>query len=204
MSVYARNMSVDTHIVKRSVQMPSKHSSPFPECNCLALRQAARHVTQFYDQYLASTGLRSTQFSILAKLQGLGPMTINALARELIMDRTTLGRTMLPLERDGLIAIKEDILDRRSKQLAVTKAGSERLQRAAKRWVEAQKEFEARFGARRATDLRGLLGGVVSCELEKPALRARRERQAARRASNSPGQQASRAESAKAVPRVTD
>jgi DNA-binding MarR family transcriptional regulator len=160
--------------------MASKHSSPFPECNCLALRQAARHVTQFYDQYLASTGLRSTQFSILAKLQGLGPMTINALARELIMDRTTLGRTMLPLERDGLIAIKEGILDRRSKQLGVTRAGSERLLRAAKLWVEAQKEFEARFGASRATDLRDLLGEVVSCALEKPASRATRQQQKTR------------------------
>ena len=35
-------------------------------CNCPALRQAARHVTQFYDQYLVPTGLRTTQFSILA------------------------------------------------------------------------------------------------------------------------------------------
>src|SRR5437868_15529323 len=42
------------------------------------------------------------------------------------MDRTTLGRTMLPPERDGLIAIKDGILDRRSKELAVTKAGTER------------------------------------------------------------------------------
>jgi DNA-binding MarR family transcriptional regulator len=82
--------------------MPSQDFARLAQCNCLALRQAARHVTQFYDQYLASTGLRTTQFSILAKLHGLGPMTINALARELVMDRTTLGRTMLPLERDGL------------------------------------------------------------------------------------------------------
>jgi DNA-binding MarR family transcriptional regulator len=85
------------------------------------------------------------------------------------MDRTTLGRTMLPLERDGLIAINDGVLDRRSKQLALTKAGAERVQRAAKLWDEAQKEFERRFGARRATDLRSLLGEVVSCELEKPA-----------------------------------
>src|SRR5213075_1779006 len=139
------------------------------QCNCLALRQAARHISQFYDQHLASTGLRTTQFSILAKLSRLGPMTINSLARELVMDRTTLGRTMLPLERDGLIAIRDGILDRRSKELAVTKAGVERLRRAAKLWVGAQKEFEERFGARRAADLRGLLGEVVSCELEKPA-----------------------------------
>ena len=92
-------------------------------------------------------------------------MTINALARELVLDRTTLGRTMLPLERDGLIAIKDGTLDRRSKELAVTKAGTERLRRAAKRWVDAQNEFEERFGPKRAADLRGLLGKVVSCEL---------------------------------------
>ena len=159
--------------------MPSESSARWPECNCLALRQAARHVSQFYDQYLASTGLRTTQFSILAKLKGLGPMTINALARELVMDRTTLGRTMLPLERDGLIAIKDGILDRRSKELAVTKAGTERLQRA-KLWVEAQKEFEERFGARRAADLRGLQGEVVSCELEKAASGSARQRQQTR------------------------
>ena len=157
--------------------MPSQDSARLGDCNCLALRQAARHVTQFYDEYLASTGLRTTQFSILAKLKGLGPMTINALARELVMDRTTLGRTMLPLERDGLIAIKDGVLDRRSKELAVTKAGTERLQRAAKRWVEAQNEFEERFGARRAVDLRSLLGEVISCELEKPASSRNRQRQ---------------------------
>ena len=150
------------------------------QCNCLALRQAARHVTQFYDQYLAPAGLRSTQFSILAKLHGLGPMTINALARELVMDRTTLGRTMLPLERDGLIAIKDGVLDRRSKQLAVTKAGADRLQRAAKLWVEAQKAFEERFGGRRAVDLRSLLGEVVWCELERPASGSTPRRQQAR------------------------
>ena len=50
-------------------------------------------------------------------------MTINALARELVMDRTTLGRTMLPLERDGLIVIRDGIADRRSKELALTKSG---------------------------------------------------------------------------------
>ena len=76
------------------------------ECNCFAVRSAARHVTQFYDQHLASSGLRTTQFSILSKLKRNGPMTINPLAAELAMDRTTLGRNILPLERDGLIRIE--------------------------------------------------------------------------------------------------
>ena len=49
--------------------MPTDNLPPLEECTCLAVRQAARHVTQFYDRHLASAGLRTTQFSILARLQ---------------------------------------------------------------------------------------------------------------------------------------
>src|SRR6516164_696999 len=98
---------------------------PKPEvCNCLALRQASRHVTQFYDQLLASSGLRTTQFSILIRLKRAGPMTINALAKALVMDRTTLGRNILPLEREGLIDVVPGRADRRSKVLRLTKRGA--------------------------------------------------------------------------------
>src|SRR6266404_2068217 len=100
------------------------------DCNCLAVRQAARHITQFYDQFLAASGLRTTQFSILAKLRRLGPMTINALAADMVMDRTTLGRNILPLERDGLIAIEKGRRDRRSQELRMTEAGAECLRTA--------------------------------------------------------------------------
>jgi DNA-binding MarR family transcriptional regulator len=112
--------------------MLSESQSPLSECHCLALRQATSRVTQFYDKCLAPTGLRTTQFSILARLKRMGPMTINALARELVLDRTTLGRTMLPLERDDLITIKDCTLDRRSKELHLTKAGAERVRLAGK------------------------------------------------------------------------
>ena len=141
-------------------------ASPAPQmtkdCNCLALRQAARHVTQFYDQFLAPLGLRTTQFSILAKLKRLGPMTINALAADLVVDRTTLGRTMLPLERDGLIRIARGRSDRRSKELHLTAAGAERLRAAVKQWAKAQAGFETAFGGDRAADLRRLLRDVVA------------------------------------------
>src|ERR1700743_560123 len=93
------------------------------DCNCLALRQAARHVSQFYDQFLAPSGLRTTQYSILARLQRRGAMTINALAAELVTDRTTLGRNLLPLQRDGFIAIGPGQSDRRSKEVQLTGAG---------------------------------------------------------------------------------
>src|SRR5262245_12345178 len=55
------------------------------------------------------------EFSILVRLRLAGEMTINALAKNLVMDRTTLGRNILPLERDGLIEIVPGDVDRRSK-----------------------------------------------------------------------------------------
>ena len=135
-------------------------------CNCLALRQAARHVTQFYDQFLAPTGLRTTQFSILAKLNRLGPMTINTLAGHLVMDRTTLGRNILPLERDGLITIETGTTDRRCKELHLTNAGSRRFGAALTLWTKAQSQFEGAFGKNRALNLRSELRAVVTSELE--------------------------------------
>ncbi len=134
-------------------------------CNCLAVRQAARHITQFYDQFLAPAGLRTTQFSILAKLKRLGPMTINALAKEMVMDRTTLGRNILPLEREGLIAVVTGSRDRRSKELRLTDAGAARLRAAVKGWAQAQRQFEAAFGAKRTLDLRALLHTVAASDL---------------------------------------
>jgi DNA-binding MarR family transcriptional regulator len=133
-------------------------------CNCLALRQAARHVTQFYDQVLAPAGLRTTQFSILAKLKAMGPKTINALARDLVMDRTTLGRNILPLEREGLIAVAEGRSDRRSKELQVTVAGAARLRAAAKHWAQAQTRFESVFGEKRTAELRAILHAVATSD----------------------------------------
>lgn len=131
------------------------------ECNCLALRQAARHVSQAYDAHLASEGLKTTQYSILAKLSRLGPLSINELAKSMVMDRTTLGRAVRPLERDRLLAIVPDD-DGRKRSLRLTPTGQARLKAAAAKWREAQKEFELAFGAHRAADLRSVLRSVVA------------------------------------------
>jgi DNA-binding MarR family transcriptional regulator len=140
--------------------MTEQGSSP-AICNCLALRQAARQLTQFYDRFLGPSGLRATQYSILAKLKRNGPMTINALAADLVMDRTTLGRNVLPLQRDGLIAIGRSKADRRSKELRLTRSGEARCAEASEAWKRAQAAFEHAFGAGRAGDLRRLMHDVT-------------------------------------------
>jgi DNA-binding MarR family transcriptional regulator len=145
--------------------MPADNPLSPEECNCFAIRAAARHVTQFYDQVIAPTGLRTTQFSILAKLKRRGPLTINKLADDMVMDRTTLGRNILPLERNELIRIEPAASDRRAKELHLTKAGERRLEAARKRWSVAQRQFEASFGDKRAADLRASLRAVVASEM---------------------------------------
>ena len=58
----------------RSMTMVTANLLIGTPCNCLALRQAARHISQLYDQHLAEVGLRTTQYSILSKLGRLGAM----------------------------------------------------------------------------------------------------------------------------------
>ena len=137
------------------------------DCNCLSLRQAMRHVTQFYDRFLVAAGLRTTQFSILIKLQRMGPTTINALAEALVMDRTTLGRNIQPLEREGLVAVRQGRIDRRSKELDVTDKGAARIKDAMHAWAEAQSRFESVYGAERSSNLRALLRTVTATDLSR-------------------------------------
>lgn len=139
-------------------------------CNCLAIRQASRQITQFYERHLAPTGLHATQFSILAKLHRAGPVTINALADELVMDRTTLGRNILPLERDGLLRTVRSQSDRRAKELRLTEAGLEKLREAHAAWRAAQDQFATMFGTERAASLRALMREVSALPVpEGPA-----------------------------------
>jgi DNA-binding MarR family transcriptional regulator len=167
MSVYARKLKRIYAYCQAMRSHPTafQTSTRIQECNCLALRKAARCVTQFYDHCLMPSGIRTTQFSILANLKRFGPMTINALADELVMDRTTLGRTMLPLARDGLIAVSVSASDRRSKQLRLTRAGVDRLASARKLWAHAQQRFEEALGSARASNLRSELLAVVVSKL---------------------------------------
>ncbi len=122
-------------------------------------------MTQLYDRHLAASGLRTSQYGILAKLKRRGPMAINELAAELVIDRTTLGRNIRPLERDGLIIITSGRTDRRVKELRLTAAGDERFNQTREAWIAAQRSFETGFGPERSAELRGLLRALIDSGL---------------------------------------
>jgi len=96
------------------------------------------------------------------RLRSMMAAGADALAAELVMDRTTLGRNILPLQRDGLIAVGPGQSDRRSKELRLTRAGLERFAAAQKGWTKAQAQFERAYGTKRAKALRTLLEDVTS------------------------------------------
>lgn len=122
-------------------------------CNCLALRQAARRVTQYYDAVLAPSGINATQFPVLAQLRFAGPAAIGELARALLMDRATLGHNIRPMLAQGWI-VQQTGTDRRRRELALTEAGHRAVAAALPLWQAAQNGFEAAFGAQRAAGLR--------------------------------------------------
>lgn len=131
-------------------------------CHCQALRQAARRASAFYDAALAPHGLRVSQFGILVRLRRDGPRGIQALAAELAMDRTTLGRNIRPLQRDGLLRAAADPADGRSRLLSVTPRGAALVEAAWPAWDAAQAGFEARYGSAPVAELHAALQRVVA------------------------------------------
>ena len=133
-------------------------------CNCGALRQAARRVTKLYDDALAPIGLGVNQFSILARLSRVGPSTIQDVARLLVMDRSTLGHLLRPLEKRGLVKLDVSEKDRRSRIVALTHAGKATVAKARPRWAAAQRRFENAFGKDAAVELRAVLKEIATAE----------------------------------------
>ena len=74
-------------------------------CNAAAVKKAARRLALMYDKALAPTGLKSSQYGILSELNSRGAAlpTVHELAEALVMDRSTLGQNLRPLERDELV-----------------------------------------------------------------------------------------------------
>jgi DNA-binding MarR family transcriptional regulator len=139
--------------------------SHFDSCSCGALRQAARHATRFYDSVLSPSGLGLNQYSILSKLDRFGPKTLQQLADILVMDRSTLGHLLRPLEARGLLTMKAAPKDRRARIISLTPAGNAIMRQAKPLWAKAETEFQRQFGAEPAAALRQLLKDVTRIEL---------------------------------------
>jgi DNA-binding MarR family transcriptional regulator len=152
----------------------TKPAPRLTRCNISAMKKAARRLSLMYDTFLTPTGLKSTQYGILSELNSRGAAlpTVNELAEALVVDRSTLGQNLRPLEREGLVTILTDPKDRRSRLIALTKQGIVKLNEAARYWRMAQDRFEKTFGQEKAAELRSALVAIAHNEkLTKPGNR---------------------------------
>jgi DNA-binding MarR family transcriptional regulator len=117
-------------------------------CITAAMRAASRRLTLLYDEVMAPSGLRVTQYHILSELdrRGSEPSTVSELAEILTMERSALGQTLRPLERDGFIALGRDERDGRRRPVQLTRAGKEALARGRRYWAKAHERFQHFFG----------------------------------------------------------
>jgi DNA-binding MarR family transcriptional regulator len=128
-------------------------------CNATAMRKASRRLSQMYDDAIAPCNLKGTQAAILVELQRVAkdPPTMNELACSLVMDRSSLGHNLKPLERDGLVALHESEEDRRRRHVVLTALGRAKLREFMPLWQKAQKRFYEVFGKTRSDRLRATL-----------------------------------------------
>lgn len=129
-------------------------------CASFNLRRTARAVTRAYDTALQGTGMRSTQFAILVGIAKNQPASIGALADVLVMDPTTLTRSLRLLKKEGLITISNRST-MRQRFLALTDKGERALVRSLAAWRKAQERFVSTLGTEQWNDLRNKLENVA-------------------------------------------
>lgn len=94
-------------------------------------------MTQHYEASFRGTGLRATQFTLLATLAQTGPLPLSALASMLGLERTSLTRNLRPLEKKGFVGTKADD-DQRIRRIVITKKGTAAALAALGAWNHAQ------------------------------------------------------------------
>jgi DNA-binding MarR family transcriptional regulator len=121
-------------------------------------------VTRLYDDALGPLGLGANQYSILAQLDHAGPSAIGDLADQLVMDRSTLGHLLRPLEKRHLVGLDVPDHDGRTRIAALTPSGRTLVASGHPLWARAQQRFADAVGKDDAIELRTVLKHVASAD----------------------------------------
>lgn len=120
------------------------------------LKKALRTVASIYDSNLNKAGITASQFTLLAHIQYHEKATIGFLAKNLIIDRTSLSKNLRLLERSGLI--KTEIgPDKRKKFILLSALGMAKLDKAVDHWQDAQDRIYRLYGRQSVHQLLQLL-----------------------------------------------
>ncbi len=147
-------------------------SHPVSGCTCARLRRLTRRMTALYDRELAPTGLRLTQYALLATLRreaGDGGVAVSDLATAMDMDRTTLTRNLRPLLDQGLVELGADPADARVRRARVTVKGDAAFLNAMPYWRIAQDFVNHTLGVTDVGALHDWLDRVTPAFRDEPS-----------------------------------
>ena len=125
-------------------------------CACTTVRKSGRSLLRFYEDAMIGTGVTITQFAILRALGRNGATPLTELADELVMERTSLYRTLAPLEKSAHVTIA-NAPKGRAKLAELTPSGRSIMDAAAPNWEAAQSVVVNAIGEDRWADLARLL-----------------------------------------------
>jgi DNA-binding MarR family transcriptional regulator len=109
-------------------------------CAAFNFRRTARAVTRLFDLALEPSRIRSTQFAILTAVAKFQPVSISRIGDILVLDPTTLTRSLRLLEKQGLLEISPRST-RRHRFISLTDEGAKSLALAIPLWRKVQAEF---------------------------------------------------------------
>lgn len=159
----ARQLRVDANTsVKTNFQDAARKIAD--ECTCMRVRQTSRTLSRIYDENLRRAGLQISQLTALVAVARFGEAGagMGKMAQVLGMDRTTLTRNLLPLEKAGLLRVARDPADARARIVLLTKPGQRAIEKAFPLWEKSQKRVRDLVGVRQARDLHHRLARLLA------------------------------------------
>src|SRR3989441_4121375 len=165
-----------TSMTRHGIRLPAGQDlGRLSPCVCNTLRMVTRAVTQLYDDVLRPSGLRVTQFSILATIARMGEANLKQLEDTLAIDQTTLTRSLNVLERDGVIE-RASHPDGRIKAMRLTSKGRRALEVARPLWARAQDRVLRDLGTKAWADAQRRLTHLLDVAVKKRRLGRERRR----------------------------
>jgi DNA-binding MarR family transcriptional regulator len=139
-----------------SEQTPGLYNSEYGPCACTQLRRAARKLSLLYDQALQAASITVTQYALLVNVARAGEISRTALAAQLGMDRTTLTRNLMPLEKSALL-VPAASADRRERLIRLSAKGTRKVRESFLLWQKAQETFASQIGPAKLKQFRAVL-----------------------------------------------
>ncbi len=146
---------------------PTAASGP-RACTHDKLRRLMRRLAAHYDARLRLVGLKTTQYSLLARVGALGPIRPVDLAEAMGLDASTLTRNLKPLAQAGWLVVAPGE-DGRSRRVGLTDAGRDRLAQARVQWRTAQAALDDQLGPERVVALHALIDESMARLPAEPA-----------------------------------